>query len=654
MGSLWPLIASVVTAILIFAFDLLMPLGVAAAMPYIGLVLLGLWFEDRRAVFVLAAVGTVLTFEGYLLSELSGVPWIVLTNRGLAIAAIWVTAVLCYQRRRHEATTVETERKHSEAALADSEHRLRTITENAPVEIILKDTEGRFLLVNKAFTDMFGKKDDDLLGKTVFDIFPRETAEAITRHEKEVLETGRTVEREERVLRLDGVHTLRSIKFPVRDAYGETVGIGTVATDVTDHKRAEEKRREIEDRLRLVANAMPGSISYIDSNYRYLFANDRYREFYGLDPDTLIGKRVHEVMGPMFEKLKDHIGEALTGKMVVHEGVFDAPNGKSWPFHATYIPHITDTHEVVGFFTLTQNITDRKQAEKELIAAKDEAVLANRAKNEFLASMSHELRTPLNAILGFSETMEAQLFGPLGNKKYVEYTTNILESGRHLLYLINNILDISMIEADQMDLYREKTDAAELVRSVVDLVRPGAEHSNIRLSLTVAESILPIYTDQRRFKQIIYNLLSNAIKFVTKGGEVKVLMDTEGDRLRIVITDTGIGMEPDEVEKALAIFQQVDGRLERAYEGSGLGLPLAKSLTELHGGTLELASRKGEGTSVTVRLPLDGLDNAEKIKARPLEPGRRPVSHGSAEAPQRDNPSRSLAARKRVKKRRTP
>jgi len=253
---------------------------------------------------------------------------------------------------------------------------------------------------------------------------------------------------------------------------------------------------------------------------------------------------------------------------------------------------------------LTFEIAEHKNTERELINAKEKAVLANRAKSEFLATMSHELRTPLNAIIGFSQMMKDELFGPLKNDSYKGYATDIHASGEHLLGLIVDILDISAIETGQLEMLKEEVDLAKAATASIRLVYAQAKKGGVRLSSVIADDLPTLIAEERHIKQVLVNLLSNAVKFTPEGGSVTldVRLD-KGGAARFTITDTGIGMDETGIEIAFKPFSQVDSALSRKYEGSGLGLPLARGLVESLGGVLELESKPGVGTKVSVRLP---------------------------------------------------
>ncbi len=249
----------------------------------------------------------------------------------------------------------------------------------------------------------------------------------------------------------------------------------------------------------------------------------------------------------------------------------------------------------------------------DLRGARDHAKTADRAKSEFLAAMSHELRTPLNAIIGFSEIIKNETFGPVGSLKYREYTSDIHGAGLHLLDLINDILDLAKIEAGKDELNEDNIDASEVIRSALKLVGQRANHGGIEIQLELPDQLPALRADERKLKQILVNLLSNAIKFTDAGGRVTLRawcpLDT-GHAFQIV--DTGIGIAPEDISKALSRFGQVDGDLSRQFEGTGLGLPLTKALVEQHGGSLDLQSEVGVGTTVTVRFPVTRIAGSQQ------------------------------------------
>ncbi|MBU6442719.1 MAG: HAMP domain-containing protein [Alphaproteobacteria bacterium] len=240
---------------------------------------------------------------------------------------------------------------------------------------------------------------------------------------------------------------------------------------------------------------------------------------------------------------------------------------------------------------------------------------ANRAKSSFLAAMSHELRTPLNAIIGFSEIMKAQLYGRVGNDTYRGYVDDIHNSGRHLLQLINDILDLSKSDAGELKLSNDIVDVNQLVDECLPFVRTQATRGNVRLSVVHTADAIQLRADARRIKQIVLNLLSNAVKFTPEGGAVTVSVRHHRDGIAIVVADSGIGIAEADIPVALARFGQIDNGLSRKYDGTGLGLPLAKELAELHGGSLSIESSPGKGTTVMLWLPPERLMGRAPVSA---------------------------------------
>ena len=268
---------------------------------------------------------------------------------------------------------------------------------------------------------------------------------------------------------------------------------------------------------------------------------------------------------------------------------------------------VRDTMGDIMHFECTMfDITERRNAELNLLRTKEQADFANRSKSEFLANMSHELRTPLNAIIGFSEIIRDQLFGPVGQAQYVEYAGDIHDSGQLLLSLINDILDMSKIEAGKRALAESVMSVEDTVRSVSRLVAARAKEGKIKLTMSVPRDFPCFRAEERAIKQILTNLLTNAIKFTPEGGTVSLTAEqTDKGDLRIVVEDTGIGMSAEEIPVAMAPFGQIESALSRKNQGTGLGLPLTRALVELHGGTLDLESAVGKGTKITLLFPKD-------------------------------------------------
>lgn len=286
---------------------------------------------------------------------------------------------------------------------------------------------------------------------------------------------------------------------------------------------------------------------------------------------------------------------------------------------------------VIGAFNSLQRHRDRYEIELtearrtlenrvrartlELQAAHDQANAANHAKSRFLANVSHELRTPLNAILGFADLISNERFGPLNDPRYKEYAQFIARSGQHLLILINDILDLSKAEAGQLELHEELIDLASVTEDAVRMVRQRAETGQILIDITRMSSAPVLRADRRMMVQILVNLASNAVKFTPAGGQVDVAWMWMEGGVGLSVSDTGIGIPPEDVPNLMEPFTQRDGDLARGYEGTGLGLPLTKHLTELHGGWLKIETAKPVGTIVVVFLPSSRIVDLDAVVA---------------------------------------
>ena len=261
-----------------------------------------------------------------------------------------------------------------------------------------------------------------------------------------------------------------------------------------------------------------------------------------------------------------------------------------------------------GSIIFFSDFTAIKEREENLRKAKQEAEAANAAKTRFLANMSHELRTPLNAIIGFSEIINGQLFGEVGNARYLEYSSDILRSGRHLLEVINSVLDLSRSETGKMILDVRDVNMRDVLKDCATMVREQVAEADLEFAVHDIDTDLPLRGDPAKLRQIFLNLLSNAIKFTPRGGEVWIEAKQSTAGLAVTIGDSGIGMSPEDLEIAMEPFGQVDNRLERRYEGTGLGLPLTKAFVELHGGRMSFESARGAGTRVTVLFPIVAVE----------------------------------------------
>ncbi|HTT81500.1 MAG TPA: ATP-binding protein [Stellaceae bacterium] len=367
----------------------------------------------------------------------------------------------------------------------------------------------------------------------------------------------------------------------------------------------EGARHAYETLLQLI-DVIPRMICVTARDGRYLLVNRMFAKFVDAPASRLIGKRPDEAHGGLLARIIMEADERLlTGKAMLapaEEEIVDR-TGNSCVLLITKALFGSADGDETMVVTVFVDITERKRAERDLVAAKEQAELANRSKTEFVANMSHELRTPLNAIIGFSQVIAGEMLGPIGTAKYVGYARDILASGEHLLGLINDILDVSKLEAGKLDLSEEILDPAKTIADLVQLAEAKAQASDIRISIRREGAIPPLFADARKLKQIVLNLLVNAIKFSHPGGKVEIVLKNVGGAVAVAVVDHGIGMDTAEIQLAMTRFGQVASAWARKHDGTGLGLPLAIGLTELHGGSLTIVSTKGIGTTVTVTFP---------------------------------------------------
>jgi PAS domain S-box-containing protein len=390
-------------------------------------------------------------------------------------------------------------------------------------------------------------------------------------------------------------------------ALGSAPTLVQLAALAVEYRRAENALVDMRQRHELILNAAGDGIFGVDIEGRIIFANPACARMLRRKPEDMAGEDAGALIAsaapgagfasPISATLKD--GETRHAEQIQ----LRRSDGSEFSAElvATPVYRLASDLRVVVVF---HDISNQIQVQQQLLRAKEEAETASRAKSGFLANMSHELRTPLNAIIGFSETMTHELLGPLSNARYREYAEHINLSGQHLLTLINDLLDLSKIEAGKLELAEETVDFRALLDGCRVLVRDLANSKALRIEAAIAPDLKAVYCDEQKLKQVLVNLLSNAVKFTDPGGRITVTARREPpDLLYIEVADTGIGIAPEQIEQVMMPFGQADDVHNREHKGTGLGLSLSKALVELHGGTLRLDSVLGQGTTVSIRLP---------------------------------------------------
>ena len=495
-----------------------------------------------------------------------------------------------------------------EDTLRQSEERYRSLVNSQPDIVARVDRSGNFTFVNDAACTQLGRSPEGLLGTPWSDYILAGDIAATAAALQLILDGQRRRHATEcRVLTTDGPRWVSFDGFAILDADGGLREVQVTGHDISERRKAGEDLLFQLALLKALIEAIPAAVFYKDEQLRYIGFNRCFEALIGLPAESILGKTVYDVVPkPNADAYHDSDCRVLASRqstsynftmpvadgserhMRTHKAMFDKADGSPG-----------------GIIGITLDITADVRHETELLAAREAAEEANQAKSRFLAAMSHELRTPLNAILGFSEIMrDGTLFPQLGERGR-EYVGYIHSSGRHLLDLINDILDISKIEAGNMQIDPTRVPTASAVDGACRMLRERAERNGLTVRIEVEAEIPDLWADPRAVKQILYNLLSNAIKFTPRGGSVTVTAASAaaGAEVLLVVADTGSGIPVDQMDRVLKPFEQLDNRYTRARGGTGLGLSLVQGLVGLHGGRLTIESEIGVGSTVSVALP---------------------------------------------------
>jgi PAS domain S-box-containing protein len=569
-----------------------------------------------------------------------------------------------------------TERKRAETQLQASEAELRALFAAMTDTVVVRDREGRCLKIAPNSSSLY-RESAEMLGRTLHEVLPRPEADSILAQIHTCLDQQTTTSAEYCLpIQQKQVHFLASIS-PIT----ENAAI-IVARDISDRKQAEAALQQAYDELSQQAAQLDQTNQTLQTTLEelqvaeeelhlqneYLISAQtlveaervRYQDLFNFAPDgyvvtdangtiqeanqaiaALVGAEqsflvnvplktyISEPYRPAFKDLLGELNQqSQPQKLQTDELSLKPRNGDPVPVAVTVTTIRNAQNQIVSMRWLIQDITKRKQVEKQLRLSSERISLANaelaraaRLKDEFLAGMSHELRTPLNAVLGLSEALLEEVYGDLTSEQRDSLQT-IEKSGQHLLSLINDILDLSKIESGKMELELSNVSVRSFCESSLAFVKQQANHKQIKLSCQIANGLTDLEADERRLRQVLVNLLSNAVKFTPDNGSVKLRVNVDPLRevVEFSVTDTGIGIATENMERLFQPFVQLDSSLSRRYEGTGLGLALVRRIMDLHGGSVALDSQLGTGSCFTIALPWKHPTNSIDLAAHSATP----------------------------------
>ena len=517
-----------------------------------------------------------------------------------------------YERTLQLRDEVE-ERKKIQKALEFSEQRAHDMAEAASDWFWETDAKGKFTYFSESHKKVLGVDSRALIGKTRRMLaLPGEDKAKWREHERIINARGSFRDFQYEHVRADKQPQFVKVSGkPIFDDVGKYIGYRGAGANISVQVLAERHAAKTREQLVDAIESISDGLILFDADEKFVMCNSRYRQiFKEIDqlfvPGTHFKKIISAVAGADIV-----VGARGNQKNWIKERLAERKNPGSKTARreellhdGTWLRFNEYKTSDGGLLLLLTDITVLRQAGKELLTAKNQAEVANRAKSDFLAGMSHELRTPLNAIIGFSEVMISEIYGEIKQKKYSEYITDINQSGIHLLKLINDILDISKIESGTVILNESVLSIRKTVEISIRLIENTARQGGLTLKVNVPNKLPSLLADERRVNQILLNLVSNAVKFTPAGGTVAIGASLNAAGALVVsVSDTGMGISSDQIENVMSEFGQVDSAVAREKEGTGLGLPLTRGLMHVHGGKLKMVSKLGKGTTVKAIFP---------------------------------------------------
>ncbi|MGB7346825.1 MAG: PAS domain-containing protein [Pirellulaceae bacterium] len=491
-----------------------------------------------------------------------------------------------------------------------------SFVEELPHCVILKDLKGKFTYVNKQTAKLLGLPIESIIGKTDFDLFPKELAQKFWDDDRSVIEAGQAIEHIEKNGTTPVSRLVKVRKRPIRSRAGEIIGIEVVFWDVTEHQTAEADLEKERFLFQTLLDNLPDFIYFKDLESRFLRVSRAHAERLGLsDAADVVGTKDSDYFSNKYAEAAraDELQLIRTGQDVLgHEEHAVWPDGSETWVATSKLPLRDEKGHVVGTFGISRDISELKAAAEELRLAKEIAEAASRAKSEFVANLSHEIRTPMNAIIGMAELLVS---GGLEGIR-TEQAKTILESGECLLALLNEILDFSRIESGRVELDPVPGDLRDLVGGVVRMLTVPANEKSIELKSEIHTDVPRcVVADFIRLRQVLINLVGNAIKFTHQGSVVlqvaQEAIHHETVTLRFSVSDSGIGISSDKVGLIFEEFEQADKSTTRRYGGTGLGLAITSRLVKLMGGQIKVESQVGYGSTFSFTLEFPVADDRQ-------------------------------------------
>jgi PAS domain S-box-containing protein len=524
------------------------------------------------------------------------------------------------------------EREKLNTTLRRAEKENRSIIDSVNDIIFETTTNGEILFLNRTWEKITGFAVDRSLGRSLFDLlYMQDQAQQRANFAALVSGQKQGYRAFTRLRTVDG--TFRAVELSVsmiRQDENQSLRVVGAITDVEERRRAERALSEAEKKYRAIVENAASGIYQVTPEGQYLSANPAMAKILGYDAPEEILRDVRNANIEVYCSSRDRerlLMEVLKEGEVAHAEMQLRRRDDQIIWVQENIRAVRDDDGTLLFYEgLIENITQRKETEIALRKAMVESDLASRSKSEFLANMSHELRTPLNAIIGFSDIIRNQAFGAVGAPEYLEYARDINDGGKRLLQIINDILDVSRVAAGDRQLNESLVDLPKVVNSALEILAPKLESNKLVVSNLIQEDAPKLIGESHAIKQMIINLLSNSIKYTLAGGRISVSyqMDDDG-QFHLAVTDTGMGLTDSEIETALTPFGQVETSLNKTESGTGLGLTLVQSLMGLHGGSFELFSQKGIGTTATLVFPAKRVSMPKKAQSiateQPVEKG---------------------------------